>query len=208
MMSEQPQTTAVFFDLGGVLVDLRLDLMRAAWERLSGITSTHLDRFLFDLGHKTAMDTGKSTPDEVVLALNHHFGLRLTLTEFAGFWNQTLIPRGETNRFVSKVAQQFPTFLLSNTDPVHHAYVTENLSCLSHFRSHVLSYSVGVEKPNAPIYAAAENRAGLNPESLIFIDDLAPNVAAARSRGWNGLLYTDLPSMIRGLADLGVVVHE
>ena len=46
-------------------------------------------------------------------------------------------------------------------------------------------------KPHAGIYAEAERRFALTPAATVFIDDRAENIAAARARGWHGIVHTD-----------------
>ena len=72
-----------------------------------------------------------------------------------------------------------------------------------------LSHELGACKPEEAIYAAVEREAGALPEAIIFFDDLEENVAAARGRGWQGLLVDhsgDPPGeMRRRLGELGVL---
>ena len=52
----------------------------------------------------------------------------------------------------------------------------------------------GVEKmhkPNADIYELAMSRFGLSPESSVFLDDTAKNVAGARSAGMHAFRFVD-----------------
>lgn len=52
------------------------------------------------------------------------------------------------------------------------------------------SHRMGLAKPQPEMYAAFEERMGLSdsPGSILFLDDLPDNVAAARSRGWTAEL--------------------
>ena len=47
------------------------------------------------------------------------------------------------------------------------------------------SHLIGVCKPSGAIYEHVERTSGLPPDSILFVDDLETNVAAARKRGWN-----------------------
>ncbi len=42
-----------------------------------------------------------------------------------------------------------------------------------------------MRKPDARIYEHVERVSGLAPGRIVFFDDLAENIAAARARGWN-----------------------
>jgi HAD superfamily hydrolase (TIGR01509 family) len=46
------------------------------------------------------------------------------------------------------------------------------------------SHLIGVMKPHEGIYEHVERTTALPPASMLFFDDLEPNVVAARRRGW------------------------
>ena len=67
----------------------------------------------------------------------------------------------------------------------------------------------GVEKmhkPNTDIYELAMSRFGLSPESSVFLDDTAKNVAGARSAGMHAFRFVDAAQARRDLESLGVRV--
>ena len=67
----------------------------------------------------------------------------------------------------------------------------------------------GVEKmhkPNADIYELALSRFNLRPESSVFFDDTAKNVAGARSAGMHAFRFVDADQARRDLESLGVRV--
>jgi putative hydrolase of the HAD superfamily len=47
---------------------------------------------------------------------------------------------------------------------------------------------MGLVKPDAAIYRAFERDAGAAPGEIVFFDDLAENVHAARACGWDSVL--------------------
>lgn len=51
------------------------------------------------------------------------------------------------------------------------------------------SSTLGVIKPEAAIYAVAEERAGVKPEEILFIDDTKANLTAAEARGWHVIWF-------------------
>ena len=52
----------------------------------------------------------------------------------------------------------------------------------------------------------AERRFALEPAATVFIDDRPDNIAAARVRGWQGIVHQDPPRTRAALAALGVSV--
>lgn len=63
-----------------------------------------------------------------------------------------------------------------------------------------------MHKPNADIYELAMSRFDLSPESSVFLDDTAKNVAGARSAGMHAFRFVDADQARRDLESLGVRV--
>ena len=69
------------------------------------------------------------------------------------------------------------------------AYLWDTLGFRDRFDAIHHSAAVGCGKPDPAYYAAVEARTGFAPDSLLLIDDRAPNVEAARAAGWGGILW-------------------
>ncbi|MGH3153344.1 MAG: HAD family hydrolase [Streptosporangiaceae bacterium] len=70
------------------------------------------------------------------------------------------------------------------------------------FDTVVLSGEVGMRKPEEAIFLHAAQTLGLSPAECVFVDDMAPNVAAARALGMTAVLHTEPASTARALQDL------
>lgn len=70
------------------------------------------------------------------------------------------------------------------------------------FDTVVLSGEVGMRKPEAAIFRHAAQTLGLQPADCVFVDDMAPNVAAAQALGMTAVLHTETASTARALQDL------
>lgn len=103
-----------------------------------------------------------------------------------------------------RLSERHRVYLLSNIGDLHWAHLSRE------YRFHALghgalpSYLAGAMKPHADIYAEAERRFALTPAATVFIDDRADNIAAARARGWEGIVHTDHGSTRAALRALGV----
>ncbi len=86
-------------------------------------------------------------------------------------------------------AKGHPLFLLSNTNAIHVPYFTGRYPVFEHFNGATYSHEVGAMKPSAEIYQSAISSHNLNPESTIYVDDLAANVDAGRKAGLQGICY-------------------
>ena len=95
---------------------------------------------------------------------------------------------------------------LSNM-PVAYAEVLEaRCQWISRFEDGIFSGRVNLAKPDAAIYAEAEQRLRLRPDETLFLDDSLRNVQAAKARGWRAEVI-DSPQGVRdALSAHGVLV--
>jgi HAD superfamily hydrolase (TIGR01509 family) len=68
----------------------------------------------------------------------------------------------------------------------------------------VVSGHVGVAKPDRRIFEILVERTGRRPEELLFVDDSAKNVEAARAFGIAAILYAPGLDLARAFAERGV----
>ncbi len=89
--------------------------------------------------------------------------------------------------------------ILSNTSPAHWAYCTGGRYAIIDraFSVHALSYEIGACKPDARIFAAAAELAGVAPEEIFFVDDIAGHVAGAKAAGFDAVQFTTVPALAR-----------
>ena len=73
------------------------------------------------------------------------------------------------------------------------------------FDSGIYSSHVHLAKPEAAIYALAQQRFGGDPATLLFIDDHPENIEAAQRHGWQALLFTGPDALAAELLDLGLI---
>ena len=69
----------------------------------------------------------------------------------------------------------------------------------------VISGEIGIRKPAPEIYALAAEKLGLEPERIVFVDDLAGNLKPARAIGMATVLHRDAAGTLAELEQhLGV----
>ena len=80
---------------------------------------------------------------------------------------------------------------LSNMPRPYAEHLLRRHDFIGCFASGVISAHVGAIKPEPRIFDIAARRFGVPPPQLVFIDDVAENVMAARDAGWNALQFID-----------------
>ena len=76
------------------------------------------------------------------------------------------------------------TACLSNTSHSHWISL-ETLGPIRSLSRRLASHHMGLLKPHAEIYRAAERELGAKPSEIVFFDDLEENIAGARACGWH-----------------------
>jgi putative hydrolase of the HAD superfamily len=69
-------------------------------------------------------------------------------------------------------------------------YLMEEMGLGAHVDGIVYSAALGVRKPMPEFYRLAQERTGVEAGEIVFVDDVAANVEAAKAVGWNSVLWT------------------
>ena len=186
----KPEIEAIIFDIGRVIVDLDPSRAIAA----IGAASTLAPDKLWHSVQKDPLwngwQEGRVTPREWYENLIARFHTPVSFDEFRNAWNSVLVPRLLLPEHLFKqLSKKFRLVLLSNTDPIHVAYMEANFKFVRYFPKRIYSCDVGASKPSAKIFRAAIDAAGLPSERILYIDDIRQYVLAARRIGLNALQF-------------------
>lgn len=86
-------------------------------------------------------------------------------------------------------AQGYGVYYLSNFSDKAHVECADALDFLPYTDGGILSYRDKVIKPDERIYRLLLSRYGLKAEECVFLDDMPPNVEAARRLGFYGIVF-------------------
>lgn len=98
-----------------------------------------------------------------------------------------------------------PLYFLSNMPEPYARHLEAAHDFLGLFRGGVFSARAGLCKPEPAIFEHCTRRFDLDPSSILFIDDVAQNVAAARDAGWQALQFVDAAQCVQALRERGVL---
>lgn len=190
---------AVVLDIGGVLEVIDDSTWPGPAEQRLGLAPGSIAGGLAGLPG----DAVRGEVDEAAIRAEWQRSLGLTATQVdelvEDYWRWYVGTRDE-ELFAWFAAQRGPrrTAILSNSGPGarererHHGFegVTDDI---------VYSHEVGLAKPDPAVYALSASRLGVEPGEVLFLDDLAVNVAAAAAEGWHAVLHVDTPTSIRAM---------
>lgn len=181
---------ALLFDLGGVLVEFDFGRALAAWSPFSALSENDLRRaFKFDAAYERH-ERGEITAGEYFAHLRSQLKLSADLQEIERGWNAIFI--GEitpTRKLVERARQRLPCHVFSNTNASH-------MTCWSAMCPQVMatidrifaSHQMGLRKPERAAFDYICQALQIDPESILFFDDLPENVRAAADAGLQSVL--------------------
>lgn len=202
----------VYFDLGNVLVAFDPAVACARVAELFDVSPSDVDRAMYASGLQRRFEQGELSGPVFAETLRGHFGCceakvpTAHLLDAASEMFTPIDPMAECLRRVRRCGRRVG--ILSNTCEAHWDWITRQAYPLLRepFHAEILSYQVGAMKPDPEIYEAAERAAGVAPEEILFLDDRAENVAAARHRGWHAVTCLGGEQAAQAIRDSGLAL--
>jgi len=153
-------------------------------------------------------DTGRPWSEAVATLIADHPAERELITAYWARWPETLGDAIEpTVAVLADVrAAGVPVYALSNWSAETFPMARPRYPFLDWFDGIVISGEVRAAKPDRRIYDALLKRYDLRPDTVLFVDDVADNVAAAEALGIRSILFTDATALRRDLAREGLPV--
>jgi glucose-1-phosphatase len=198
---------AVIFDIGRVLI--RLDLARALNGLASGTSLSPQELWLAIEKDPRWKDwqEGRVSARDWYLHLKQRFGGPATFEQFTEAWNLVLDPEPILgSELFARLSENYRLALLSNTDPIHVAYIESRYDFLSYFPVRIYSCAMGAAKPNPLIYREALRACRVRAEEAVYIDDIAVYVEAAQKLGMNGIQFKSSEQLASAFQELGLLV--
>ncbi|MFN3979331.1 MAG: HAD family hydrolase [Caldilinea sp.] len=181
----------VLFDIGNVLVHYDHQRTMAALADLYHADPIQLSIFYSQIGRQFGI--GEITPTQVVDMLNSHYNTTRSLEEFAEAFCAGLMRDDAALAYAValQVEGELAVGAISNTNAVHVAWLDAHAPELNEFELVIMSNEVGLRKPDPEIYELAMEILDASPAQILYVDDLAENVEAARQLGANAILHRD-----------------
>jgi len=149
-------------------------------------------------------ETGKVNTEVFLKEMNAKLGANLTVEDFTSLWNATFEEDPQMAMLLEQVGKTLPVFLLSNTNENHYAFLQGRFNVARHFKQLILSYQVGLAKPDQRIYRLVLERSGFAASECVFVDDLEANVQAARAVGMRAIQFVGIDDLKQRLTEMGV----
>ena len=162
-------------------------------QEIAALTSAH-----FNLVE--SFDKGKMTPQEFYEEVTKTFKAKIDCDSFYSIYSDVFSANPPVLKVMKKLRKKYKTLLLSNTDVMRFGFIKKKFPEILIFDEYILSYEVGLMKPEPQIYLEALKKAGAEARECVFIDDIKENVEAAMRIGIHGIEMqseTDLKAVLQ-----------
>lgn len=199
---------AVLFDIGNVLIQWQPERYfdrRIGPERRRALFAEVALHAMMD-----EIDSGAPFGDTVEAWARDHAGWAEEIRRFHDDWTglaQPEIPRS-VRLLQALKARGHRVFALSNFGVQNFPLSVAAHPFLDLFDRRYISGEMGLIKPDPAIYAAVEADCGLAPDTLLFTDDRADNIAAAAARGWQTHLFDGAAGWAQCLVEAGLLTGK
>lgn len=202
-----PRIEFLYFDLGNVLLYFDHDRACRQMAQVADAPVEQVRDVVFFSGMQVRYETGEIDTAEFHAFFCQQTG-RSPSIEQLGLAASDIF---ELNHPVIEIAQTLAgqrrrLGILSNTCECHWDFCMDGRYPFLHdcFEQYVLSYQAKSMKPDAGIYQAAIEQAGVAPGAIFFVDDRPENVAGALECGLDAVLFIGADRLQEDLAARGM----
>jgi epoxide hydrolase-like predicted phosphatase len=191
---------AVVFDIGGVLETTPRTGWVEKWEVHLHLEPGELDERLMDVWKDGSF--GNISEEDVEKSVGEIMGMDQGQVEafMADLWEEYL---GELNvelaAYFASLRPLYQTAILSNSFAGARGKEQERYQFAEMCDLLIYSHEEGIAKPERRIFELTCERLGVLPAEMIFLDDVEPNVAAARELGIQAILFRETTQAIAGI---------
>ncbi len=203
-MTKPPETTALFWDIGGVLLENGWDLKK----RKRAAETFGLDLDELNERHHLTFDTyeeGKLSLDVYLDRTVFYRNRSFSKDEFRSFMFSTApLPRMVELARALKSRYGLKTVVVSNEGRELAERRIQDFGFSSFVDFFIVSSFVHLRKPDEEIYRLALDIAQVPAESVVYLDDRAMFVEVAGKLGIRGIHHTSYESTVNELESLGL----
>lgn len=199
---------AVGFDLGGVIIHSAPPYIYRQIQKELKVSEADLQAAMDE--YLPSYDRGELNSGEFWHEVTQRLGIDYDLKQDQHLWSDDYVSHSPVHGSVLRLAEKlrrsgYKTAILSNIDH-EHGGLNADRGIFEHFDAVLLSHQIEARKPEPAAFTALAERLGVKPAEVVFIDDIAANVAGARAAGMEAIKYHSYHDLLQQLRKLGVKV--
>jgi len=194
---------ALLFDLGGVVLDIDFNRAFEHWQPVSRLSLDEIKAgFRFDDAYQQH-ERGEITAAQYFTHLCNTLQLQEGHACIAEGWNAIFLGEiSETLAMIQSARRQLPCYAFTNSNTAHQAAWSAMFpEVVQAFDRIFVSSDMGCRKPERQAFDHIARDIRVDPQAILFFDDLAENVAGAQAAGLQAV-------HVRGPADVRAALIE
>ncbi|MSQ07702.1 MAG: HAD family phosphatase [Dehalococcoidia bacterium] len=195
----------IALDLGNVLSLVDEGVGAREFANMSGKQEWEAFDAVFAPARKVPIETGNQSIEDFSRECCERLGVQIPQDRFRTVYESVLTPNWAVFPLVERLMRSYRMGLCSNTSSVHWELERRRLPFARRLEPAIVSYQVGVMKPEPGIFAALARQAGVDAGRILFIDDRSENVEGAERAGLSALEFKSVAGLEADLKRLGVI---
>ena len=195
----------IIFDLGNVLVYFDEMPIFRKWAAAGNKKISQVMDYYKKSRPRRDFEKGKISPKQFYDKTVQDLGLKMTINDFRKNWNEIFTLNKGAERIVKSLKGKYNLILLSNTNIWQYEYVKKKYKVVDLFDEHILSYEVGMRKPNPMIYLIALRKSKTLPFNCAYFDDIPQFIKVAGIIGIKAFQYKEIEKLRNDLNKLKIL---
>jgi putative hydrolase of the HAD superfamily len=183
---------AIVFDFGNVLGFFSHRKAAEQLVKLSRrvVSPEDMVRYLFYTKLEPTFEVAGISASQMLAELRQEFDLEGDEETIIRAYVDMFTPNDEICSLIPELQGKAKLLLLSNTNELHYGWFRKQFAdVLDRFDVLVASHEARLRKPDPALYHLVQTRANCAGSEIVFVDDMAVNIEAAKGLGWNGIVY-------------------
>ena len=196
----------IITDIGGVCVSNVYAIMSETLNSRFGADRSQAFRILRE--EAVAFDAGHVTVDDFCSGVLKKLDLKIDRDEFVSILDSSITPNEDVCNLLQRARTQGKAKLIALSNMPEHTWnmLRSRFALNAQFDDAVLSFVLGIVKPDERIFEAAIRISGTSPGNCLFIDDAPENVAAAEHQGMVSHLFRDAADLVYFLKNNDIII--
>lgn len=198
---------AIIFDLGGVILKHRFDLIGYILSQIFPISQEEGNKFWME--YRVRLLTGDFSSRQFLKEIKQRQKSKDSLDELFKKWQELYIENAEIDwqvlDFVCQLKNKYKVYLLTDTIDIHDEY-NKNRKIYEKFDRVFKSHEEKLSKAEGKqIFSNILRKINFTASECIFIDDLVEYVKTAENAGIKGIVFKNLPQLKQELHQRDII---
>jgi FMN phosphatase YigB (HAD superfamily) len=182
----------ILLDIGNVIVSVDFEPFCRAASRDGTTGPGRIRNRYCDSALKDRLDRGMVAPGEFLgMLAEDPETVDMPLPFFRNAWQRIFTPVPGSEEGIASLREHHEIWIMSDTDPLHFAYLIDAYPVMRGHDRYFLSYEHGLLKRDAEAFLHVLGNSVHDPGQFILVDDRSVNIESCRRVGMEGILFSN-----------------